>query len=287
MGGVHPPVSIADDHYTIDDLLREILAAYASAGAAIDAELRDVVDEPRLSRRRARLKSLAAEIEGLRSDPDNRVTDWTDNDLRTIYGLGGDTAAADIGVTFAWSQIHTAPVAEIAKDTLTPMLAATQHMSEDVKRLVRASSQEAALNKLLLGQTAVEAGKGLASELVKNSIAAVVYRDGSRHGIKEYSDVVMRSITAVAYNRGTVEQGEESGAKYGIIHDGPECCLYSHFLGPRATISSSTWRPLGRTPSPDTYGHLMPGTEDRTRRAIDAASGNCAPVVPLARETGS
>jgi integrase len=36
-----------------------------------------------------------------------------------------------------------------------------------------------------------------------------------------------------------------------------------------------------------TYGHLMPDSEDRTRRAIDTAWSGCAPPVPLGEGSGS
>jgi integrase len=35
-----------------------------------------------------------------------------------------------------------------------------------------------------------------------------------------------------------------------------------------------------------TYGHLMPDSEDRTRRAIDGAWASCAPPVPHEEATG-
>lgn len=227
-------MAIADDQARIEEILQTILAAYTAAGQKIEQQLAAVLDEPSQARKRARLKDLAAEVERLRGDLDDRVQNFADEDLRTIYGLGGATTGVDIGIAFSWSKVHEAAVAEVAKDTLSSMLAATKHMTEDVKRLVRASSKAAALDKLLLGQTAVEAGRELAGTLVKNSIAAIVYKDGSRHGVAEYAQVVMRSNTAIAYNRGTIEQGREHGGKYAILHDGSECCLYSHNLGPRA-----------------------------------------------------
>jgi hypothetical protein len=36
-----------------------------------------------------------------------------------------------------------------------------------------------------------------------------------------------------------------------------------------------------------TYGHLMPDSEDRTRRAIDTAWPSCAPPVPQEERSGA
>ena len=62
----------------------------------------------------------------------------------------------------------------------------------------------------------------------------MIYRNGSRHGIAEYSQVVLRSNTAIAYNKGTLLEGKEQGMKYAIAYDGPECGLTSHQDGRKA-----------------------------------------------------
>ena len=225
---------IADDQARIDALLQTLTQAYARAELRIETELQAILDEPTQFRRRKRLRELRGEVEQLRADLDADVRSWVSGELRTIYELGAVTAAADIGVGFSWTQTHRAAVRVMAESTQRTMLAATKHVSSDVKKLVRASSKEATLMKLLTGQTAVQAGRELAAELSSNAVSAITYRNGARISIKTYSQMALRTISAIAYNRGTIEEGKANGARYAILHDGPDCHLVSHDEGPLA-----------------------------------------------------
>jgi hypothetical protein len=225
-----PPV----DQPQIDRLTLSLLRAYEAAEELINAELQAILNEPKQFRRRVRLRELAVEIERLKSELDQQVESWANDELRTIYQMGATVTSRAIEASFAWTQTHEAAVKWLAKQTTSHMLRATKHMSDDAKRLIRASSKEAALMKLLTGQTAVQAARGLRAELQTNAISAVIYKNGARHGIADYSDTVLRTTTATAYNTGTLLEGKEHGAKYAIAYDGLECGLHTHDGSPKA-----------------------------------------------------
>lgn len=227
-------MSIADDQARIDALLRTLQQAYDRASDRIQAELQAVADEERQARRRRRLRELQVEVNQLRADLDSDVRSWVSDEFRIIYELGATTAAADMGVGFSWTQTHRAAVRVMAEATMRDMLAATKHVSADVKKLVRASSREATLMKLLTGQTAVQAGRGLAAELSKNAVSAITYRNGARHTLADYSEMNLRTVSAIAYNKGTIIEAKQQRAKYAIAYDGPACGLTSHEDGRKA-----------------------------------------------------
>lgn len=219
----------------IDRLVETLIGAYERAGKQIEDELQSILGQENQFRRRARLRELAEEVERLKAELDEQAANWMDSDLRSIYRSGAELSSAAAGVDFSWTQTHEAAVKAIAQETMRNMLKATTHMTKDAKRLIRASSKEATLMKLLTGQTARQAAKGLERELRRNSIAAVIYKDGSRHGIAEYAELNLRTTTAIAYNRGTLNEAKVQGAKYVILYDGPGCCVGpGHRTGPEA-----------------------------------------------------
>jgi hypothetical protein len=268
-------VSVAGDHAKIDRLQAALLAAYGAAEERIEAELQEIVDLPSQFRKRTRLRLLATEVQRLKSDLDGQLEDWIADELHQVYELGGEAGASELGVTFSFTQVHEAAVEQVAGATYKDLLRSTKHMTSDAKRLVRASAKEATLMKLLTGQTARQAARGFEGELKKNSIAAIIYKDGSRHGVKEYADVVLRSTTAVAYNKGHLVEAKENDARYAIIHDGPECCLYSHFEGPRANnlivaIGTALQYPISHPRCRRSVSALL---EIRSKKQAQAAMG--------------
>lgn len=223
------------DKPKIDRLTRTLLGAYERAGKMLDDELKAIAEDDNQLRRRARLKELQAEVERLKEQLDAQVQSWTQTELRTVYELGATVSSKIAEVGFSWTQTHEAALRVVARSTNRNMLKATTHMTDDVKRLVRASSKETTLMKLLTGQTAVQAGRELRGELTKNKVSAIIYKNGARHSIAEYSAMVLRTNTAIAYNKGTLLESKQHGMKYAIAYDGPGCCLGpGHDSGPSA-----------------------------------------------------
>jgi hypothetical protein len=214
-----------------DEAADELIAAYARAQNQIDAELAEIVDIESATRRRRRLVALSNEIESLRRQLDQQAQEWTDQDHVAIYEAGA--VEAGIG-SFSWTQLHVDAINDAASRTYNDLLAATEHMTSDAKKLIRNSAKKEVLDKLIMGRTAVQAGTELRGELARNGISAVIYRDGSRHGIADYADMVLRTASATSYNVGALNQGTQEGAKYAVLHDGIGCCLYGHHVGPAA-----------------------------------------------------
>lgn len=218
----------------IDRLVANLLNAYETAGDRVQAELLSIINNDTKQSRRARLKQLAAEIDNLKASLDRQVAAWTADELRSIYALGGAVTADVTGVDFSWNQSNEAALKTLASDTLSTMLSATTHMKRDAKRLIRAASREASFMEMVLGKSVQKASRELASQLGKNGIAAVVYKDGSRHSLSDYADMNLRTVTANAYNKGTLVEGKNQGMKYAIAYDGLECGLSSHEGSPKA-----------------------------------------------------
>jgi hypothetical protein len=113
-------------------------------------------------------------------------------------------------------------------DTHQDLLAATKFMRTSTKDLIRTLARDHVSDRLYTGRTATQAGRELARALRAHSVAAVVYKDGSRHGLGSYSDMVLRTKTAEAYQVGGFNQAASHGVKFVEVMDGPGCGWTSH-----------------------------------------------------------
>lgn len=216
----------------VDPIREELGRLYRAAQESIDARLEALLSDPgeaaRRVRLRARLAELSREVTTLAADLDTAAHEWTSRRLPAVYGLGADAAATDAGNRFAWTQADVAAVTQLAGDTYSDLLTATRFMRRDVKALIRQASRDQARVALLEGTTARRAGEQLARRLQRRGVNAVRYSNGALHTIGDYSDVVLRSKTAEAYNRGTLSSLQAAGVTVVEVFDGADCGWSAH-----------------------------------------------------------
>jgi len=131
-----------------------------------------------------------------------------------------------------FTQVSREVISRMATDTMADLLAATRHVAADVKRLVRRVASDQTLAKITTGSTAQQAAKRMATILREQKVAAVTYSNGARVAIDHYAELVVRTKTAIAYNRGVLDGAPE--VELIEILDGPGCGLYGHNQGPTA-----------------------------------------------------
>ncbi len=210
-------------------LVDELLDLYRTAQANIDDLIAASSDLTiRGQTYRSRLTGMSRAITDTMADLDAAARGWTARSLPQVYQLGAQQAAVDIGERFNWTQIHREAVQVLAADTYDDLLAATRYVRQDTKAFIRIAAREHAAAVLLEGQTATQAGRRLASKLGDRGIAAVTYRNGARHTLRDYSSTVVRTQTALSQNKGTTNVARENGIKYMACFDGPSCGLTAH-----------------------------------------------------------
>lgn len=213
----------------VEAAARALADVYARAWEAITAELEAIADDPSTTRQRRRLRGLRASVEREMGRLDAEASAWLRDSLPEVYERGALAAAEDLGEGFEWAQHHREALAELARDTHDDLLAATRYVRRDVKRLVREQLRAASLAAATQGKTAQQAAREAVRRVMeRRPLHAVVYSDGSRHGLAEYADVVVRTKTAVAYNAGTLNHARSHGVAYFEVFDGSDCGLTSH-----------------------------------------------------------
>lgn len=214
---------------SVERLAADLLALYAASWDKIQAAEQRVLDDwagLRRSERLTRLRSLRATVEQLMDHADVQALRFVQDGLPQAYLLGA--AAAGVGVPAAWIGPDLDAIGVLANDTYTGLLDATRFVRESTKTLVRTLAREHVADKIVRGETAQQAGHDLARSLENRGVAAVVYKDGSRHGLTEYSDVVLRTKSAEAYSTATLNQLDRARISFAECFDNPRCGLTSH-----------------------------------------------------------
>lgn len=219
------------------ELEEPVLRAYAQAWSRVVAEQQLLADNPAKAARSKRLAEMRSRIESIMDELDDIASSWIKGSLPKAYALGGVAGVAEAtgGVgQFVWSEIHQEAVQRLATNLFQDLLGATKGVRNSTKQLIRTVARDQALAKAIEGKTATQAGSAMQRILDRKGISAVTYKDGSKHGLKEYAQMAMRTTTASAYNEGTIRGAEGEGVKYWECFDGPTCSLESHDQGPLA-----------------------------------------------------
>lgn len=178
--------------------------------------------DPKNFRKAARLRELQQSIQRALAGLDQQTADWLAQRFPEAYALGA-SSAFEVAGGFVWTQDNREAVQRLAADVHSDLLKATRRVRRTTKALVRSIARDAGLQALLEGQTAVQAARTMARKLEANQISAITYSDGSVHGLKEYSEVAIRTKTAVAYNVGTLDHASAHGVAFFEVFDGPFC----------------------------------------------------------------
>lgn len=220
---------------TVTRTADELIRVYIDAWQRIVAEQEAVLSDPSRGRRRARLSELRASVERELNRLDVDTRGWLQKRLPQVYQAGAESTLRTLGeAQLTWTQLHTSAVQRLATNTFDSLLRATEFVRADVKRFIREAAKEASERVLTTGQTALQGARDFRKAMEGREIAAVVYRNGSRHGLAEYAEMTIRSETAIAYNEGTVNTAVERGFTTFEIFDGPGCGLEAHGVGPEA-----------------------------------------------------
>ena len=211
----------------VEELTRELLALYRRSWDRITAQEQALINSWvgwRRIERLTRLRELRASVEALMDQADRQALAFTQNDLPAAYLLGATAA----GVTVSWTSEDTNAISMVAADTYTSLLDATQFVRDSMKDLIRTLAKEHVADKLIVGETAEQAARDLAAQLRGRDIAAVVYKNGARHGLADYADMVVRTKTAEAYSTATLVQLEQADITFVEVFDGTGCGWNGH-----------------------------------------------------------
>lgn len=267
--------------------------AYRQAWEHVEAQRKSLLEDPKQARKRARLLEIQRSITTRMAQLDEEAADWVSTKLPQIYSMGGSAGVAEAtsgAAEFVWSVANEEAAQRIATRLYQDLLTATSHVSADTKRMIRAVGRDKALAAALEGQTAKQAAREMARVLKTNGVSAVTYANGAKHGLGEYAEMAIRTVTGTTYNEASLNGAAEHGTKYWEVFDGPFCGWASHddrqALGMIVTRDEAAGHPLSHPncrrafgPRPDittpkqareAIGHVTPG-QTKAQIAADKA----------------
>lgn len=202
--------------------------AYRDAWRAVLDEQQSIIDDPTAFRRLARLREMQARIAVQMDELDDLASAWIRRELPKVYGAGGFDAAAELGLTFGFTQLHTEAIQLLANDLFTDLLAATKNVKASTKSMVRRIVRDKVLESAIVGKTAGQARDEVVNFLARHGIHSVVYKNGAKVALDSYADMAVRTKSAVGYNLGTLNQSRDSGVAFMEIFDSSDCGLSFH-----------------------------------------------------------
>lgn len=211
-----------------DQLLQPVVDALQAAQDAIDSRWAEIAGDPDRWRERRRLRGLQSYVDAQLEQALTNARAFLQEVFPSIYASGGTDVARSVGGSFSWNQAHLQALAIVSQDTFDRLLVATQHVSREVKLVIRQATKAAVTAKIGTGTPAVAAGRNLARALADQRIAVVTYRNGARVPVRVYSQMVMRTESALAYNLGTLNTGRALGITVYEVLDGPDCGWVDH-----------------------------------------------------------
>lgn len=207
-----------------------LVQAYAKAWQEILDAQEQIATNPLEWRKRRRLAELQQAIEDKMATLDAQTREWVSTQLVRPYAMGAAAGAAELAqpAGAVWALLPEEAISRMATDTIGELLKSTRYVRRSTKALIRAIARDEILSKFTQGRTAVQAGKRVRQILETRGIHAIRYADGSRHGLAEYSQMLVRTKTAQAYNLGSLEAQEVLGIEFWECFDGPSCGLTTH-----------------------------------------------------------
>lgn len=208
-------------------LVREYEAALRRL-TAMENQLLDPVNWRKLGRVRAIRARVLREVSRL----DRTARAWVRDRLPDIYVAGAETmllANPDVAFRFQWSQFHREAFRAISSDTLDYLLTGNQHVATRTRDLVRRITHDETVRKVLDGDTPRQEAKRILHELRDvHGITKIPDRSGRLMRVESYSEMVARTQSALAYNRGAITQAVEDRVEWVEVFDGSGCGWSSH-----------------------------------------------------------
>lgn len=218
----------------VNEAAEELVSKYQTAWLRIMEQQRVVLRLTGRAQRNRKLRQIESNIERLLDQVDAETRRWISQRYPVIYRLGAVDGARAAGAVFdEWTDLHRTAIERLAADTFNDLLRATQFVRNDLKRFIADTAKDFS-GDVLRGTPASTGSRKLEHFLTERGIKSVIYSDGSRHGLAEYAQVVIRTKTAVAYNMATLNAGRVAGILFYEVFDGPDCGWTFHADGENA-----------------------------------------------------
>jgi hypothetical protein len=159
------------------------------------------------------------------------ATDWTEINIPKYYTQGmietGERLArmgVAVGMDNAFSQLHHYAIKAVTYNAFEDLIDAHNYVGRHVRDNVRKAGLDAISQKLTVGETVKQTKKNLIESLSQQGITAIKKSDGKEIRLDAYAELVARSTSREATNRGTLNRLTENGYDLVKMSSHPTTC---------------------------------------------------------------
>lgn len=220
-----------------EQLSAELRASYALVWRRIEEQLGLIQDQPQ-DWTPQKLRQFQKAVEQAMGSLDAAARAWIQENLPGLYSasvvatnqqlVAAGVEIAGGATAFRWTPTHQQAITALANELYEDLLGATAHVSQTTKQLVRKLTKESGVQGIRDISHRQATGRQLRKTLERNAVSAVIYRNGSRHGLAEYSQMAIRTTTGIAMNQATINAASDHDVAWFQCIDGPGCGWTSH-----------------------------------------------------------
>jgi hypothetical protein len=181
--------------------------------------------------RARRLAALEAKVARLMAAAQDQVRDALPTVVRDVFDAAGVSTSTWLGRGLRWSDDDLAVLDALTRDLWADLAQATAFTRSSATALARTLSKLARQ----IPELHVDAERSVRRELEQRGISAVVYRDGSRHGLDVYARMAARTKLAQAWQLAGLRVMARYGVEFVEVVDGAGCGWTSHLDGRKAS----------------------------------------------------
>jgi hypothetical protein len=198
---------------------QSLITRYGAVDNQVTAALAEAVQEDSDTRRRRRMVALYAELSATLPLLLAAAKQWAQDEIRSLY--------ASYSATDGLDAIDEAVASSVQSGVIEGLQSATETMLRTAGRVARAARSQASFDGAVFGSTMIT-GSSLRAEMSGRGISAVIYKNGARHRLGDYTDMLLRTAVVKAANLGAVHGGVRRGVEWFEILDGAGCGLEFH-----------------------------------------------------------
>jgi hypothetical protein len=245
-----------------------LLAPYEAVTRSLLASLTRIretfLDEPPTVRRR-RAQAFAAQAVALIDQLDAEADPLISDAVRGVVQGAAAATVTDLGRVL---DVRRSVVDAAVRDLVADLKAASSYTLSTARALARAVDRLSRVDG-----TPTEQARALERTLRDKGLTAVVYRDGSRHGLAEYARMAVRTKLAETWQLASFDLFRQAGITYVEVVDGAGCGWSSHDDPDKANGTIRSLEEAGAYPlahpncGRSTYPRIDVRTDDDARRA--------------------
>lgn len=198
-----------------------LIAAYEAAQRVIDTAVRALRDRPSAAQSRRQHREIRIGVDVVLDGLAVQTDRWAATQLPGVAARGAWNAVATLPDVAESGVDGAAVVADVADELVQALARATENVRTSLAAMLRVIATDP---QLVTATRARDVAPALARlEELADGVYAVRYANGTRMPLGAYADMLIRTITARAYNLGTLEAARRHGVGAVEVQDGLGC----------------------------------------------------------------